>query len=174
LNCAGFAFYFRLKPDRRIGLIKGIAMANLTINGKSVNVDVEPDTPLLWAIRENVGLTGTKYGCGIAQCGACTVHINGEATRSCSVTVGDAAGKQITTIEGLATGSALHKVQQAWIANDVPQCGYCQSGMIMAVAALLKEKPKPSDADIDEAITNICRCGTFQQVREAIHSISNA
>ena len=149
-------------------------MANLTINGKSVNVDVEPDTPLLWAIRENVGLTGTKYGCGIAQCGACTVHINGEATRSCSLTVGDAAGKQITTIEGLASGSALHKVQQAWIANDVPQCGYCQSGMIMAVAALLKEKPKPSDADIDEAITNICRCGTFQQVREAIHSISNA
>jgi isoquinoline 1-oxidoreductase alpha subunit len=174
LNCSGFAFYLRLNSDRRIGLIKGIAMANLTINGKSVNVDVEPDTPLLWAIRENVGLTGTKYGCGIAQCGACTVHINGEATRSCSVTVGDAAGKQITTIEGLATGSALHKVQQAWIANDVPQCGYCQSGMIMAVAALLKEKPKPSDADIDEAITNICRCGTFQQVREAIHSISNA
>jgi isoquinoline 1-oxidoreductase subunit alpha len=149
-------------------------MANLTINGKSVNVDVEPDTPLLWAIRENVGLTGTKYGCGIAQCGACTVHINGEATRSCSVTVGDAAGKQITTIEGLASGATLHKVQQAWIASDVPQCGYCQSGMIMAVAALLKEKPKPSDDDIDQAITNICRCGTFQQVREAIHSISNA
>jgi isoquinoline 1-oxidoreductase alpha subunit len=153
---------------------QGIAMANLTINGKSVTVDVEPDTPLLWAIRENVGLTGTKYGCGIAQCGACTVHINGEAARSCSVTVSDAAGKPITTIEGLASGSALHRVQQAWIANDVPQCGYCQSGMIMAVAALLKEKPKPSDADIDEAITNICRCGTFQQVREAIHSISNA
>ncbi len=153
---------------------QGIAMANLTINGKSVNIDVEPDTPLLWAIRENIGLTGTKYGCGIAQCGACTVHIDGVATRSCGVTVGDAAGKQITTIEGLASGNALHKVQQAWIANDVPQCGYCQSGMIMAVAALLKEKPKPSDADIDEAITNICRCGTFQQVREAIHSIANA
>src|SRR6201995_4969131 len=149
-------------------------MANLTINGKSVNVDVEPDTPLLWAIRENVGLTGTKYGCGIAQCGACTVHINGEATRSCSVTVSDAAGKQITTIEGLASGSALHKVQQAWIANDVPQCGYCQSGMIMAVAALLKEKAKPSECDIEGPITNICRCGTFQQVREAIHSIANA
>src|SRR6201995_5727552 len=153
---------------------QGIAMANLTINGKSVNVDVEPDTPLLWAIRENVGLTGTKYGCGIAQCGACTGHIDGVATPSCGGTVGDAAGKQITTIEGLASGSALHKVQQAWIANDVPQCGYCQSGMIMAGAALLKEKPKPSDADIDEAITNICRCGTFQQVREAIHSIANA
>ena len=149
-------------------------MANLTINGKSVNVDVEPDTPLLWAIRENVGLTGTKYGCGIAQCGACTVHIDGEATRSCSVTVGDAAGKQITTIEGLASGASLHKVQQAWINNDVPQCGYCQSGMIMAVAALLKEKPKPTDADIDEAITNICRCGTFQQVRAAIHAAANA
>ena len=149
-------------------------MANLNINGKTINVDVEPDTPLLWAIRENVGLTGTKYGCGIAQCGACTVHINGEAMRSCGVTVREAEGKQITTIEGLATGATLHKVQQAWIANDVPQCGYCQSGMIMAVAALLAEKPKPTDADIDEAITNICRCGTFQQVREAIHSAAKA
>ncbi len=149
-------------------------MANLNINGKAINVDVEPDTPLLWAIRENIGLTGTKYGCGIAQCGACTVHINGEAMRSCGVTVREAEGKQITTIEGLATGATLHKVQQAWIANDVPQCGYCQSGMIMAVAALLKEKPKPTDADIDEAITNICRCGNFQQVREAIHSITSA
>src|ERR1700754_3795475 len=149
-------------------------MANLSINGKTIDIDVDADTPLLWAIRENVGLTGTKYGCGIAQCGACTVHIDGMATRSCGVVVSDAVGKQITTIEGLASGSALHKVQQAWIANDVPQCGYCQSGMIMAVAALLREKPKPSDADIDEAITNICRCGTFQQVREAIHSISNA
>jgi len=153
---------------------QGTAMANLTINGKSFTVDVEPDIPLLWAIRENVGLTGTKYGCGIAQCGACTVHINGEATRSCSVPVSEAEGKQITTIEGLAAGGVLHKVQQAWITNDVPQCGYCQSGMIMAVAALLKEKPKPTDADIDEAITNICRCGTFQQVREAIHTIANA
>jgi isoquinoline 1-oxidoreductase subunit alpha len=153
---------------------QGIAMANLNINGKTINIDVEPDTPLLWAIRENVGLTGTKYGCGIAQCGACTVHVDGAATRSCGVTVREAEGKQITTIEGLATGATLHKVQQAWIANDVPQCGYCQSGMIMAVAALLKEKPKPTDADIDEAITNICRCGTFQQVREAIHSITNA
>ena len=121
-------------------------MANLTINGKSINVDVEDDTPLLWAIRENVGLTGTKYGCGIAQCGACTVHIDGVAMRSCGVSVSEAAGKQITTIEGLANNGALHKVQQAWVANDVPQCGYCQSGMIMAVAALLKEKPKPTDA----------------------------
>jgi isoquinoline 1-oxidoreductase alpha subunit len=148
-------------------------MANLTINGKSFNVDVEPDTPLLWAIRENVGLTGTKYGCGIAQCGACTVHIDGAAIRSCSVPVSEAVGKQITTIEGLASEGALHKVQAAWIANDVPQCGYCQTGMIMAVAALLKEKPKPTDQDIDEAITNICRCGTFQQVREAIHAAAN-
>jgi isoquinoline 1-oxidoreductase alpha subunit len=153
---------------------KGTAMANLTINGKTFNVDVEPDTPLLWVIRENVGLTGTKYGCGIAQCGACTVHIDGVAVRSCGMTVSDAAGKLITTIEGLAEGGELHKVQQAWIASEVPQCGYCQSGMIMAVAALLKDKPKPTDQDIDEAITNICRCGTFQQVREAIHAVANA
>ena len=149
-------------------------MANLNINGKTINVDVEDDTPLLWAIRENVGLTGTKYGCGIAQCGACTVHIDGVAMRSCGVSVGDAAGKRITTIEGLGPDGALHKVQQAWIDHDVPQCGYCQSGMIMAVAALLKEKPKPTDADINEAITNICRCGTFVQVREAIHAAASA
>jgi isoquinoline 1-oxidoreductase subunit alpha len=149
-------------------------MANLKINGKTIDVDVEPDTPLLWAIRENVGLTGTKYGCGIAQCGACTVHVDGVAMRSCGVTVSEAAGKDITTIEGLAGNGSLHKVQVAWIANDVPQCGYCQSGMIMAVAALLKEKPKPTDQDIDEAITNICRCGTFAQVREAIHAAATA
>jgi isoquinoline 1-oxidoreductase alpha subunit len=150
-------------------------MASLTINGKTISVDVEDDTPLLWAIRENVGLTGTKYGCGIALCGACTVHVDGVAMRSCGMSVGEAAGKQIVTIEGLAgNNAALHKVQQAWVANDVPQCGYCQSGMIMAVAALLKEKPKPTDQDIDEAITNICRCGTFQQVREAIHAAANA
>jgi isoquinoline 1-oxidoreductase subunit alpha len=149
-------------------------MARLTINGTAHDVDVDPNTPLLWAIRENVGLTGTKYGCGIAQCGACTVHIDGAATRSCGVLVSDAVGKQITTIEGLATNGTLHKVQKAWIDHDVPQCGYCQSGMIMAVAALLKEKPKPTDADIDAAITNICRCGTFQQVREAIHMAANA
>jgi isoquinoline 1-oxidoreductase subunit alpha len=149
-------------------------MANLTINGQKIDVDVEADTPLLWVIRENVGLTGTKYGCGIAQCGACTVHIDGVATRSCSVVVGDAVGKQITTIEGLADKAKLHKVQQAWIDHDVPQCGYCQSGIIMAVAALLKDNPKPTDQDIDDNITNICRCGTFQQVREAIHAIANA
>jgi isoquinoline 1-oxidoreductase subunit alpha len=150
-------------------------MANLNINGKTISVDVEDDTPLLWAIRENVGLTGTKYGCGIAQCGACTVHVDGVATRSCGMTVSEAAGKKITTIEGLAGADGkLHRVQQAWIANDVPQCGYCQTGMIMAVAALLKEKPKPTDQDINDAITNICRCGTFQQVREAIHAAASA
>jgi isoquinoline 1-oxidoreductase alpha subunit len=149
-------------------------MANLNINGKTINVDVEDDTPLLWAIRENVGLTGTKYGCGIAQCGACTVHIDGVAMRSCGVSVSDAVGKRITTIEGLGSEGTLHKVQQAWIDHDVPQCGYCQSGMIMAVAALLTEKPKPTDADINEAITNICRCGTFVQVREAIHAAATA
>ena len=149
-------------------------MANLTINGKAFDVDVEPDTPLLWAIRENVGLTGTKYGCGIAQCGACTVHVDGVAIRSCGMLVSEAVGKQITTIEGLAANGSLTKVQQAWINNDVPQCGYCQSGMIMAVTALLKDKPKPTDADIDAAITNICRCGTYQQVRTAVHEAANA
>ena len=149
-------------------------MVRLNINGKDQDVDVDPSTPLLWAIRENVGLTGTKYGCGIAQCGACTVHINGVATRSCSLPVSAAEGKQITTIEGLAAGGVLHKVQKAWLDHDVPQCGYCQSGLIMAVAALLKEKPKPTDADINAAITNICRCGTYQQVRTAIHAAANA
>jgi isoquinoline 1-oxidoreductase alpha subunit len=149
-------------------------MVHLTINGKSHNVDVEPDTPLLWVIRDTIGMTGTKYGCGIAQCGACTVHIDGVATRSCSVQVGDAVGKKITTIEGLAHNGVLHKVQKAWIDNDVPQCGYCQSGMIMAVAAFLKENPNPTDADIDREITNICRCGTYQQVRTAIHAVAKA
>jgi len=150
-------------------------MARLTINGTAHNVDVEPDTPLLWAIREQVGLTGTKYGCGIAQCGACTVHIDGEAVRSCAVTVGTLRPEQkIVTIEGLAQNGVLHAVQKAWLEHDVPQCGYCQCGMIMAVAALLKEKPKPTNADIDTAITNICRCGTLQQARAAIHAAANA
>jgi isoquinoline 1-oxidoreductase alpha subunit len=149
-------------------------MARLTINGKTRDVDVDLSTPLLWVLREQVGLTGTKYGCGIAQCGACTVHLDGKAVRSCITPVASAVGKRVTTIEGLANGSALHKVQKAWIDNDVPQCGYCQSGMIMAVAALLKENPKPTDADIDKTITNICRCGTFQQVREAIHAAAKA
>jgi isoquinoline 1-oxidoreductase alpha subunit len=134
-------------------------MARFMVNGKPVQVDVEPSTPLLWVLREQVGLTGTKYGCGVAQCGACTVHID---------------GKRITTIEGLAPGGKLTKVQQAWLDHDVPQCGYCQAGMIMAVSALLQEKPKPTDADINAAVTNICRCGTFQQVREAIHAAAKA
>ena len=149
-------------------------MARLSVNGQSHDVDVEPDTPLLWVLRDAIGLTGTKYGCGIAQCGACTMHLDGTAVRSCSVPVSFADGKQITTIEGLAQNGTLHKVQKAWIEHDVPQCGYCQSGMIMAVAALLKNKPKPTDADIDNEITNICRCGTYQQVRAAIHSAANA
>jgi isoquinoline 1-oxidoreductase alpha subunit len=145
-------------------------MSRLAINGAVHEVDVDPNTPLLWVIREWVGLTGTKYGCGIAQCGACTVHVDGAAVRSCAFPASAAEGKQITTIEGLATNGVLDAVQQAWIEHDVPQCGYCQSGMIMAVAALLKVKRKPTDADIDAAITNICRCGTYQQVRAAIHT----
>ena len=149
-------------------------MARLTINGKVHTLDVDPSTPLLWAIRDHAGLTGTKYGCGIAECGSCTVHMNGEVVQSCSLPVSAAEGKQITTIEGLAQGGVLHKVQKAWIDHEVPQCGYCQSGMIMAVTALLKEKPKPTDADIDKAITNICRCGTFQEVRAAIHAAAKA
>ena len=149
-------------------------MARLTINGKTSEVNVDPSTPLLWAIREQVGLTGTKYGCGVAQCGSCTVHLDGQAVRSCVMPVSVAVGKQITTIEGLAANGKLHKVQQAWVDHEVPQCGYCQAGMIMAVAALLKEKPRPTDADIDASITNICRCGTFQQVREAIHAAAKA
>jgi isoquinoline 1-oxidoreductase alpha subunit len=149
-------------------------MISLSINGQSHAADVEDSTPLLWVLRDTLGMTGTKYGCGIAQCGACTVHVDGVAMRSCSVPVSAVAGKQITTIEGLAVGGKLTNVQQAWLDNDVPQCGYCQSGMIMAVTALLKQKPKPTDADIDAAITNICRCGTYQQIRAAIHAAANA
>jgi isoquinoline 1-oxidoreductase subunit alpha len=149
-------------------------MAKLNINGRTHDVDVEPSTPLLWAIREQVGLTGTKYACGVAQCGSCTVLIDGAAVRSCVMPVSAAEGKKITTIEGLALKGVLTKVQKAWLDHDVPQCGYCQSGMIMAVTALLNNKPKPTDADIDSAITNICRCGTFQQVREAIHAAAKA
>jgi isoquinoline 1-oxidoreductase alpha subunit len=149
-------------------------MARLTINGKTSDIDVDPATPLLWAIREQAGLTGTKYGCGIAQCGACTVHVDGKAVRSCVMPVEAVQGKKITTIEGLAIDGKLSRVQRAWLEHDVPQCGYCQPGLIMAVAAFLKEKPKPTDADIDAAITNICRCGTFQQVREAIHAAAKS
>jgi len=144
-------------------------MAKLNINGRVHNVQVEPETPLLWVIREQVGLTGTKYGCGVAQCGACSVHINGEVMRSCSIRVGDVkAGDKIVTIEGLSATSS-HPVQRAWGAIDVPQCGYCQSGQIMAAAALLRKNPKPTDKDIDEAMTNICRCGTYQRIRAAVH-----
>ncbi len=149
-------------------------MARLNVNGKTFDIDVEPSMPLLWAIREHVGLTGTKYGCGVALCGACTVHMDGAPVRSCVMPVSAAEGKKITTIEGLAVNGVLTKVQKAWVDHEVPQCGYCQSGMVMAVTALLNSKPKPTDADIDSAITNICRCGTFQQVREAIHAAAKA
>src|SRR2546421_4072830 len=147
----------------------GLQMADLSVNGRTHQVDVDPDTPLLWVLRDTIGLTGTKYGCGIAQCGACSVHVDGIAMRSCSVPLSAVEGRQITTIEGLAQNGVLHKVQQAWLDHDVPQCGYCQCGMIMAVAALLKDKPKPTDADIDTNNTKICRCGTHQQGRAAIH-----
>jgi len=149
-------------------------MAKLNINGRVHDVHVEPEMPLLWFIREQVGLTGTKYGCGIAQCGACSVHINGEVTRSCSISVGDLKpGDRIVTIEGLSSTSS-HPVQKAWLAIDVPQCGYCQSGQIMAAAALLRKIPKPTDKDIDEAMTNICRCGTYQRIRTAVHMAAGA
>jgi isoquinoline 1-oxidoreductase subunit alpha len=145
-----------------------------TVNGKPMSFTAEPDTPLLWAIREDLGLTGTKFGCGIAACGACSVHIEGVITRSCSVPVGDVAGKTITTIEGLGNDGKLSALQQAWIDHQVPQCGYCQSGQIMAATALLKSNPRPSDADIDAAMTNICRCGTYTRIRAAIHSVAGA
>ena len=144
-------------------------MISLKVNGKMYQVDVAGDTPLLWVIRENLGLTGTKYGCGISLCGACTVHMNGQAIRSCVTPVSTAAGQDITTIEGLSVDSS-HPVQKAWVVEDVPQCGYCQSGQIMTAAALLAKNPKPSDADIDNAMSgNICRCGTYQRIRRAIH-----
>ena len=144
-------------------------MAKLNINGKTVDVQVEPDTPLLWVIREQVGLTGTKYGCGVAQCGACSVHVNGNLQRSCVMPVSAVKpADRIVTIEGLSPNSS-HPVQKAWAQLDVPQCGYCQSGQIMAAVALLKAKPKPTDKDIDEAMTNICRCGTYQRIRAAVH-----
>ena len=150
-------------------------MAVLNINGKSVQANADPRTPLLWVLRDTLGMTGTEYGCGIAQCGSCTVHIDGVATRSCQVPLSAVSGsKKITTTEGLAQDGKLNKIQQAWLENDVPQCGYCQSGMIMAATALLAAKPKPTDAEIDAAMTNICRCGTYQQVREAIHAAAKA
>jgi isoquinoline 1-oxidoreductase subunit alpha len=145
------------------------------VNGKPVSIQAEPDTPLLWALREELGLTGTKFGCGIAACGACSVHVNGEITRSCSVPVSEIAGKKITTIEGIGgEGGTLHKLQQAWIDTQVPQCGYCQSGQIMAALALLNKAGNPTDAQIDEAMTNICRCGTYPRIRAAIHAAVKA
>ena len=146
-----------------------MASIKFTLNGKTQTVDVQPEMPLLWLLRDTLGLTGTKFGCGVALCGACTVHINGEATRSCVTQVRTIAGKKVTTIEGLAP-DASHAVQRAWIEEDVPQCGYCQSGQIMATASLIAKNPKPTDADIDEVMRgNICRCGTYSQIRRAIH-----
>ena len=144
-------------------------MITLTVNGRQHRIDVPPDTPLLWAIREGVGLTGTKYGCGMAQCGACTVHLDGQPVRSCVTPVAAVDGRAVTTIEGVG-GAGLHPVQQAWIAEEVPQCGYCQAGQIMSAIALLAANPSPTDADIDAAMVgNICRCGTYQRIRAAIH-----
>jgi isoquinoline 1-oxidoreductase subunit alpha len=145
-------------------------MIKLTVNGRPREVDVEPEMPLLWVIRDVLDMKGTKFGCGIAQCGACTVHVNGEPVRSCSYPVSAVQGKQVTTIEGIARNGRLHPVQAAWIEHQVPQCGYCQSGQIMAAVALLKKKPNPTDADIDAAMTNICRCGTYARIRTAIHA----
>lgn len=146
----------------------------LEVNGRARSVDVDPQTPLLWVLRDELGLTGTKFGCGIAACGACTVHLDGRAVRTCTLPVSAAEGMAVTTIEGLARDDKLHKVQQAWVDNEVPQCGYCQSGMIMAVSALLEQRPDPSDEQIDAAITNICRCGTFVRIRRAIHDVAKA
>jgi isoquinoline 1-oxidoreductase alpha subunit len=149
-------------------------MIKLNVNGRVLEVDAPPDTPLLWVLREWAGLTGTKYGCGVAVCGACSIHMDGEVTRSCGILVGDVGEAKITTIEGLSPDGLSHPVQKAWLEHEVPQCGYCQSGQIMAAAALLKSTPKPTDADIDAAMTNICRCGTYQRVRAAIHTAAKS
>jgi len=146
----------------------------MTVNGEAHTLDVEAEMPLLWAIRETLGLTGTKFGCGISACGACTVHLDGRAVRSCTLPVSAANGKNVTTIEGLAPNGALHRVQQAWIKHQVPQCGYCQPGVIMAVAGLLAQIPNPTDSEIDAGVTNICRCGTFTRMRAAIHEAAGA
>jgi isoquinoline 1-oxidoreductase alpha subunit len=148
-------------------------MVQLIVNGRSHELDVEPEMPLLWALRDVIGMTGTKYGCGIALCGACTVHLDGEAVRSCSISISEAAGKRVTTIEGLSPDGS-HPLQKAWIEHQVPQCGYCQSGQLMAAAALLAKNPDPTDADIDAGMKNICRCGTYQRMRAAIHSAAKA
>ena len=145
-------------------------MIRMVVNGRIRQVDVEPEMPLLWVLRDELGVTGPKFGCGIAQCGACTVHVDGEPVRACSLPASAAAGKRIVTLEGLAQGGLLHPVQQAWIEHQVPQCGYCQGGQIMAAVALLRKNPQPSDHDIDEAMTHICRCGTYARIRAAIHA----
>src|SRR5487761_2482928 len=160
-TCASRIFFVTFSLERA-------AVININVNGTPHQIDIEPDTPLLWVLRDVIGLTGTKFGCGVAECGACTVHINGEAMRSCSVPISLIDGAQVTTIEGLSPDSK-HPVQQAWLAEDVPQCGYCQSGQIMATVAFLKTNPNPTDADIDANITNICRCGTYERLRRAIH-----
>jgi isoquinoline 1-oxidoreductase alpha subunit len=158
----------RRPEDRYHPTLRRATVITIDVNGASKQIDIEPDTPLLWTLRDILGLTGTKFGCGIAQCGACTVHINGNPMRSCSVPIGVLDGAKITTIEGLSPDNS-HPVQRAWIAEDVPQCGYCQSGQIMATVAFLKNYPNPTDADIDANITNICRCGTYESLRRAIH-----
>ncbi len=149
-------------------------MTKINVNGKIQTVDADPNTPLLWVIREQLGMTGTKYGCGVAQCGSCTVLMNGEAVRTCVIPLSAITNQKIETIESLEKQGQLSKIQKAWVQHEVPQCGYCQSGMVMATTALLRKKPKPTDADIDQAITNICRCGTFQEVRAAIHSLAKS
>ncbi len=149
-------------------------MIKLTVNGKPRSLDVEPEMPLLWALRDVLDVKSVKFGCGIAQCGACTVHVNGEPVRSCSFPVSAAAGKRVITLEGLSPSGRLHPVQQAWIEHQVPQCGYCQNGQILAAVALLRKNPKPTDKDIDDSMTNICRCGTYGRMRKAIHAAANA
>jgi isoquinoline 1-oxidoreductase alpha subunit len=149
-------------------------MTKINVNGKIHTVDADPNTPLLWVIREQLGMTGTKYGCGVAQCGSCTVLMNGEAVRTCVIPLSAITNQKIETIESLEKQGQLSKIQKAWVQHEVPQCGYCQSGMVMATTALLRKKPKPTNADIDQAITNICRCGTFQEVRAAIHSLAKS
>jgi isoquinoline 1-oxidoreductase alpha subunit len=175
---SGKGHYLWLQNATRQGAISagdsGMAITT-NVNGKDVAFTADPDTPLLWALREDLRLTGTKFGCGIGACGACSVHIDGQVVRSCQVQLGDVAGKKITTIEGLGGApGTLSKLQAAWIEHQVPQCGYCQSGQLMAAAALLAQTPKPTDADIDAAMTNICRCGTYTRIRAAIHAVAAA
>jgi isoquinoline 1-oxidoreductase subunit alpha len=164
----------KLWQDRRTTRTGEAELVRLTVNGRPRELDLEPEMPLLWVLRDELHIMGPKYGCGIGECGACTVHMDGEPVRACSVPLAAAAGRRIVTIEGLAQGGRLHPVQQAWIEHQVPQCGYCQSGVIMAVAALLERNPSASDAEVEAAVTNICRCGTYERIRGAIHSLTGA